>query len=376
MKNRSGITLVELLFVMAIFSIVIGGLVSSYQVMVRQGGREFRRAETSIENNITSTMIERDLIMAGYGLAETYSGTGINPPFPVSVSATENAGAGGSDTLTLMGTALGLNSRAAQGWTYLVDLAAAPTFTSWGDAREDLTSSAVSNDVVVMIEPTTKRLLAYAPANWLFNYRGLNANVTATNGNNSYPFNSQQEGTLLYGLYNTANPPLAPTQPCYAVRYYLQAPGAIPQNCAPNTFSLLRAENLQSANPGNGQPILTCVLDLQVAFGLDMNNDGIIDFWDNGGVQAATYTGVTGPETLNKKLKQVRMYILTQDGNYDSSYTFSNPDPDFAAQTDTIRVGDLHLQGGGVGRNVQLTAAQRKYRWKVISFAVTPRNSR
>jgi hypothetical protein len=57
------------------------------------------------------------------------------------------------------------------------------------------------------------------------------------------------------------------------------------------------------------------------------------------------------------------------------NYTYVNPDPN-ASAPDTIRVGELDLVGGTTGRDVQLTAAQRNYRWRVLTIVVTPRNIR
>jgi hypothetical protein len=39
-------------------------------------------------------------------------------------------------------------------------------------------------------------------------------------------------------------------------------------------------------------------------------------------------------------------------------------------------VGELDLVGGATGRDVQLTSAQRNYRWRVVTIVVTPRNIR
>ena len=74
-------------------------------------------------------------------------------------------------------------------------------------------------------------------------------------------------------------------------------------------------------------------------------------------------------KTLRKRIKQVRVYILVQNGNFDPDFTYSNPDDE--AAPDTVYVGDPWLE---TGRHVQLTPEQRKYRWRVVSISVTPRN--
>lgn len=376
MRNTRGITLIELLYVMIIFAIVMLGLYSAYEVQMNQGGREFRRAESSIEENIASGVIERDLLMAGYGLAEDYSDAGsslyLNPPRAISAT---DGGSTDSDTLTLMGTAVGLNTRASQGWTYLISTSPTMSFNVWGDAREDLAVS----DQILLLEPGTKKLITSSTTSFYYQYNGSTSNVKIYPGSTTYPFNLQQVGTVLLGLAKSGS---SVNQPFSAVAYYLGSnPTYTPANCAPNTLSLLRAESATSSTPSSGQPILNCVLDFQAAFGLDTNSDGSIDLWDNGGVYASShYAGVTGPATLNQALKQVRVYVLVQVGGYDPNYTYTNPDPTTGyTGTDKIRVGDLYLVGGAVGRDVTLSAINprlRNYRWKVLSFTVTPRNIR
>lgn len=366
MKNKSGITLIELLIVMAIFSVVMAGLNSAYQVQVRQGVKEFRQSQTSIELSIADNMIERDMMMAGYGLGEDYADApAVTVPRPVGATN----GALAPDTLILMGTAIGMQSRASQGWSYLANVPAAgpPNFMQWGDMREEV----VQNDVTIVIEPSSKQLLVNAAGIFLFRFNDPNSDLTSVPGNNAFTFNPQQAGTVLFGFFSMPTPmTLIAGQPYAVVTYTLG--GAPLANCAPGTQSLLRAES-RNGPGGVPQPLINCVLDFQVAFGLDWTETGSITTWDNGGVLAATLGGTTGITVLNRRLKQIRAYVLVQEGNRDPNYTYSNPDTLMAP--DVIRVGELGLQGGATGRVIPpLTAEQRRYRWKMLTFAVTPRN--
>ena len=182
MKSTKGMTLIELMVVLVIFSIVMMGLYSSSSVLLRQGVKEYRIAESEMELGISSNVLARDMSMAGFGLAEDYSAaTGFTIPRSVSAS---NGASGVPDTLTLMGTAIGLESRAAQGWSYMsaYDIGAGlPTFTSWNDAREDVRADPGKNDVVIMMDPSTKRLRVQG-TDWLFRFNGLNANLTTLSG--------------------------------------------------------------------------------------------------------------------------------------------------------------------------------------------------
>lgn len=60
--------------------------------------------------------------------------------------------------------------------------------------------------------------------------------------------------------------------------YYIARPDPMPEGCAPGTGILYKALVSQS-NGGlsNALPVIDCVADMQVAFGLDTNSDGGID---------------------------------------------------------------------------------------------------
>jgi prepilin-type N-terminal cleavage/methylation domain-containing protein len=162
---QNGTTLTELLITLAIFSAVMTGIYSLYTAYVRHATREYRLAQSEIETVIAGNIIERDIMMAGYGLAEDYGGLVFNPP-PLSLGATDNitpgstsnplsgkyptTGLAGADALYMMGTSLGVYSRASQSWTYLKSISPAE-FQRWGDLREDVQM----NERVIYVEPNT-----------------------------------------------------------------------------------------------------------------------------------------------------------------------------------------------------------------------------
>ncbi len=364
--------------VLVIFSVVMAGLYSAYSVSMRQGIKEYRLAESEMELQIAKSIIERDIAMAGFGLANDYSAvsTSINP---LAVQAQNSD----PDTLTLTGTAIGRSSRTAQAWAYTVSSSPSttPFLRLWGpttysgiqpyDSSEDLRSF----DRVIYMDPNTKKISAASGNNdktlrsWLFTYPPNEASsyVTPT---------STDPGMLVYGLQSKSSGTTADL-PYYTVIYDVE--GTPPSTCASGTKSLLRSEGAISGGSGNPQPILNCVLDFQVAFGLDTNEDGTIDCWDNGGAEASGYSSTT----LRTRLKQVKVYILVQQGSRDPNYTYSNPDTnDQGLAANQIRVGDVNLQscpstgGAAVGKIFPLNDQQRKYRWRVITITGTPRNMR
>jgi prepilin-type N-terminal cleavage/methylation domain-containing protein len=358
MLSNKGFTLIEIFVSMAIFAIIVTAVYEAFISQMKHSAREYKIAESEMELGIAKNIIGRDLAMAGFGLADDYSAvSGFNIPRPVRFRAAPY-------TLILTGTALGLRSRAAQGWTYMssVDVGNVPSFHTWNDAREDVRTDPGGivnrNDAVIIMEPSTKKLLAQG-AEWLFRYNGsTNANLTTLSGNADYT--NSTIGTLVYGLHRADETPA--TQPYYAVSYYLDDGSNNPSVCAPNTFSLMRAESdttdYTAGTPAGGNRILACVRDFQVAPCLDTDGDGAVDNWD------PTAANGYDVQTLKKALKQIKMYILVQAGNRDNGYTY--PDQ-------SIRVGDISL---GTGRIINLTDEQRRYRWRLVSLSVTPRNVR
>jgi type IV pilus assembly protein PilW len=353
--SERGFTLVEILVTLGIFSIIMAGVFSAYITQMGHTTREYKVAESEIELGIAKNLILRDLEMAGYGLADDYDGLGFDPR---AYGATN----GNPDTLTLKGTALGLDSRASQGWTYISDAgdpgaSIPPNFEEWGDAREDVRTG-TNGDLVILMEPSTKKLLSETVSGsreWLFRYNGPLLNVTTFSGDQA--LSNPSLGTLVYGLSTTGA--TTPTKPYSTVVYHMAAdPSGNPRACAPGTLSFLRVESRTTETPTGGRPVLACVLDFEVIFGLDTNEDGSIDLPDDGGATAASYSA----SDQRKRLRQVKVFLLVQSGKRDSGYTY--PDT-------SIHVGDADG-----GEDVDLTAEQRKYRWRLVALTTTPRNLR
>ncbi len=375
--ERRGFTLIELIIAMGIFATVIVGLYSVFDKQLRYQVKEYRLAESEMELGIAKSLIERDLIMAGYGIMDDYSTC--PTPSPVSAVTATDGGSGNPDILTLRGTALGIGSRATQEWAAVATgTTGTAAFSVSVDDRENLKTG----DRIIITNPSggtygkTKTLRTQG-SYWLYSYVSPTSKPVSVPSGTTFP--SIEPGIVLYAM-NVSGETEA-SVPYYTVRYYLgsTASSTNPSYCAPQTGSLLRAESRTSTNPTGGDPVISCVLDFQVALGLTdsaasfdpyLAKNYPINRWDNG-TTAASYT----PNDLNQRLKQIRVYILVQEGNKDSTYTYVNPDPN-ATAPDKIRVGELNLVGGATGRDFQLTSAQRQYRWRVLTIIVTPRNIR
>ncbi len=349
MRNRKGFTIIELIVGMGIFSVIIASAYMMYATQVKHASREYKVAGAEIELGIAKHLVERDVFMAGYGLPDDFGCLNFIPaPRPIEADDTTNTV---PDSLTLRGTALGAESTGAQRWTYID--AVGPVFIQWGDIREDLEY----DDHVIVMEPSTRKLIyeGNCPSEeWLYRYVSDSINVEALPSYTA--LTKPSVGNVVYGI-GVPSPAPANARPFAAVRYSLG--GTPPSACATGTQNLIREESWTDTFTG-GDIMMACVLNMQVAFGLDADENGTIDLWDNGGTAAAGYD----IQSLEKRLKQVRVYLLMQNSKRDQSYTFPQA---------SVRVGEAAL---GTGDNIALTAEQRKYKWKLLTYSETPRNLR
>lgn len=375
-----GFSLVELLVAMAIFSLLMAVAMSAFLTQVKRTGREYKSASTEMESQIFRNLLVRDLGMGGFGLADDYgpitTAASLQPPLaPMASTAAYSGTNGDPDTLYIRGTSLGINSGSPHGWSY-----ADPggTFPPWRDVREDLQTNADAKDAdtVVIVEPTAKQIFTVVDGGntyWRFRFNGEGNPLTTVPGGIEVNAPGTEpdvpSGNLLYGInraydqtvVDSANNPAQ--LPYYVVSYHLAASANTEDRCAPgNLRRLLRKESITQNLPTAGDAVASCVLAFDVVFGLDTNEDGHVNLWEVvGGPVAATYNN----KLLQKRLKQVRAYILLQADNQDKDYFY--PDSQ-------IRVGDADI--GDIGRDQPLTDAQRHYRWKLVTVGVTPRNSR
>lgn len=364
-----GFSLVELVVTMAIFSILMAGIFQAYIAQMKSTSREYNIAESDIDRQIGQGIINRDIFMAGYGLADDYTAAGTFAPWALQST---DGGSGAADTLTLAGTALSMNSQQAQHWSYIANVDGDTIHFGpkiWVDSasNDDFRENLHPLDMVILIEPASKRLITNGPPNneWLFKYIDEDNDpatvddkrLNATAGGDLSGVPNQ---AIIYSLYKYDSSVTEATQPYYTVQYRLSAEDGA--ECAPGVKNLLRHEWRTLIPPSAGaRPLISCVADFQVAIGLDTDNNREIDLWQDGGVSTDTNYN---PARLNRSLRQVRVYALTQIGDRDNLYTYPS---------DTIYVGDEDL---GTGRSITLTDAQRHYRWRVIRFVAVPRNIR
>ncbi|GFP20667.1 hypothetical protein HKBW3S03_02170, partial [Candidatus Hakubella thermalkaliphila] len=183
--------------------------------------------------------------------------------------------------------------------------------------------------------------------------------------------------------------------PFNRANYYIWREGTtiaddkVPDRCAFGTGILRKAVIAHADGDRIALPLLDCVADMQVGFGVDTDPtpDGVPNCYVNNLADAITVNA----ENIRNRVREVRVYILVHEGQYDRDFTFNPPiRPSF------IRVGEpsANLPGGictvanvlgrdfnfndpnGDGNNVDAIQNWQNYRWKVYTLVVKPNNLR
>jgi len=393
-REQRGFSLVELIIVMGIFMIIIMVTTKSFETIVTQAGQQGKSAQTQIEGIVGLEVLRADLEQAGFGLPWLFSSTptstaytevdvGANEPvaFPSTIVSAEffndtspvspprailNGSTmfnydtsinKGSQYLVLKSTVAGIEP-AAKKWTSSSYTETGRTITTWGQDDRDL----ADDDRVIVIKTAFTNNL---PKQQLMVKSG---EFSTTFDNFTTMSNPHTPGDIfhIYGVDKPAGTELR--MPFNRADYYIKRPANMPATCAPNTGILYKAV----ASHGDGSltpelPLLDCVADLQVTYGLDTTASGFVnDHVDTPPPTQAPYADQA--ETIRSIVKEVRVYILAQEGKRDRTYNFPN---------NTIRVGESF---GGItrGRDFNLEdrigADYKHYRWKVYTIVVRPKN--
>lgn len=380
-KRQDGFTLVELLVTMVVFVLVMGAATGIFSGLLTQFKQQSKIAETSIEGVIGLEMLRQDLEHAGYGLpwnglinytesaanpfglndAPTGAPRGIISENKASFSAPNDI-FNDSDYLVVRSVNIARNE-ASRKWTYLREAPFTAPYNprSWTPATENL---AGSDRVIVLVTGTNdtnaRTLISNGAA-----FHTTFSNVTAA----PWPPTDRTETRVVYGI-NTSTEN-APQRPFNRADYFISSTdeggnNIVPSRCSPNTGVLVKATmHHDAAGTYSYLPLLDCVADMQVIFGLDNDDDG--DFEPGVGGSTDVYSedisALTAQQTRNR-VRQVRVYILAHEGQKDPAYVYPN---------NSITVGEFGLE-----RVYDLTnfTDWQNYRWKLYTLVVQPKNLR
>jgi prepilin-type N-terminal cleavage/methylation domain-containing protein len=364
-KREDGFSLVELMITMVIFVLFMAAASQVFTGLLTQFKQQSKMAETNIEGLVGLEMLRQDIEGAGYGLPWAgliaYNESATNPygfndstttTAPRAILSKNNATFSspndifdGSDYLVIKAVNVSRND-ACNKSTILSS--ASPYVTTLTPATENL----ANNDSVIVLQTNARTLVVNG-----------SAFSTTYSGVSSTPWRSTNpsETRLVYGV-----DPAALRMPFNRADYFISNAN-VPRRCAPNTGVLVKATVNQSNGNFNYLPLLDCVADIQVIYALDNNEDGA--FVDGVGGDAYSEDITTTPLTaqqIRERVKQVRVYILSHEGQRDPNYTYPSSTIDLG--------GDVSL-GGTFNLATKIGDPVHKYyRWKIYTIVVTPHN--
>jgi len=386
--DSHGFSLTELIVVMAIFMSVLIVTSTAFNTILTNSGQQMKSAETQIEGIVGLELFRSDLQHVGFGLPWgpatfiTYSectASAVNNVDPTSLNESSTTlppcavrgvdgdgshGFNGSDYLVIRSTVSGLNSTAKK-WTYM-------HYTSTGSSAKLRSPSddLMNNERVIVVR--TNFVSGSVSANKiLVTSSGAFSTKASVSGGiitlPDYPTNSgfnppsSTDTYLVYGV----DPDTDLRMPFNRTDYFIdRGTATLPKSCANKTGSLYKAVVNQKSGGLTRYPLLDCVADMQVVYSLDTGS-GQIDLHDN-----ASLTSLGSPPTaqaIRDQVREIRIYILTQDGQKDNRFTFPNQ---------KVPVGEM-LNGTFYGSEFDLATIGTDwshYRWKVYTIVIQPKS--
>ena len=423
MQNNRGFTLIEILITMGLVIAVLVITGSAFNAILKTTGGLVSSEGSNIEGVVGLEMFRHDIQQCGLGLPHEFG----NPAPPqyaeaaVAPANTLNDGSGtvaapgdgkvpraiaswndlvgasdaisepgvtysvlnGTDYLVIKSASIGTNT-AARKWTYLT----LDGVKIWPEVEDRLVDS---EDQVIVVNRkystdgmVTNILVYTAPENYGPTYK---ANLS--DWVDVYKLIPPLDTYYVYGITrNNANPstPLPLVMPFNRADYFVARPSdsqRIPSSCATNTGILYKAtvNHGAASDTKTGKltymPLVDCVADMQVVFGWDFNNDGVIEessAYEGDVAKIFTSGSTITPSSIKtvmetsadirSKLKWIKVYIMAQEGRRDSGFTNTAP----------INVGDTTNTGLTKAYTVAdlVTKGWLNYRWKVYRIIINP----
>jgi len=370
-KNRRGFTLTELIIVMVIFLVIIMITAAAFKTIVNNSLQQSKSVETQIEGIVGLEVLRADLEQAGFGLPWTFSNAIVYNEAAFTNISTGNLfnDAPGKAPRAILSGITGFNSGSiylvikstlavandtSKKWTTVsFDKDSVKSIRQWGAGDRDFTST--ERVIVVkdslMTTPPTRQLMASSSTVF-----------SAQFGTYSTLTNPHQNGDTfeIYGI----NPDTDLRMPFNRADYYVERPGTnMPTSCAANTGILYKLTvNQSNGNPSLAMPLLDCVADMQVVYGLDTSGAGFVN--------SHTTDPLTTANDIRNQLKEIRVYILAQEGRKDLSYSYPSTTVDVGESFD----GGTTVMGRRFNLQTLIGSDYKYYRWKVYTIVVRPKN--
>lgn len=447
MKQERGFSIMEYVVSMALLLIIFTIAFEVFVPVAKSGKVESGNIQSQIEGLIGLELFRRDIVSAGVGLPWSYpagftyseaastedpwkwyndDGTGevvgsnhnttiaSQPPRPIIATDGQLSGhlppsdwVVGSDILTIKSAGVAdlyqassgpvfKNNTAIDKWTMLSSTASnVPQLRIWGGNRDP-----GNTDRVIVLQP------ANTQGSFMLGLSGTNFDTTTTALTSFQPGNTQ-DAYYVYALHDDqAGAVTSLNFPFNRADYYVSTdPAIVPKRCAAGTGVLVkRILDHQNQTEDDPLPLLDCVADFQIVLGVD-NADNALS-------QRNCLTNPTGDHMFDVRLffnsatttpnsaqirssyKEIRLYILAQEGSYDRDYTYT----EFTKySSDSLAAGKVVVgednpndcdpggssscdcaQDGGdekLGRLFDLAAnvpTYSHYRWKIYRMTIKP----
>jgi prepilin-type N-terminal cleavage/methylation domain-containing protein len=373
MKAQSGFSLVEVLVVMVIFAIIIIAASQTFIDILSNSKTQAKIAATNIEGMLGLEVLRRDLTHAGYGLygeldpaskpatghsysevASNANGAALNDapagiPRPLVFGG--HRGLNGSDWIAIKSVNVSEDGKSDH-YNYLYT-SPVVTVNSWNPASFDIDP----NDYVIVMRPDqSHRYLMFTTDASGNNQSDLMQNVLT----NYAPATT----SVIFDLGTNS----APRMPFNRADYYITNSG-MPSRCAAGTGVLYKAVvNQASSSTGYlpAMPILDCVADMQVGYRYDSTGGNYADTIVSMATNTASSADLPATADVSRSIREVRVYILAQEGQRDNTYSYPNQ---------TVRVGETSPYI--FGRDFDFVADGgisdwQHYRWKLYTLVVEP----
>lgn len=376
MKGQSGLTLVELMVSLAIVLLVIAAATAAYIRIMRTYSTQGALSQNFMQNLTGFELLRYDIEMAGFGLPQYITGisyaealaqgdyTSNAPPYDPAVlneaSASLNNANGPPHPFVLSTTTqttLWGKPEVLAIKSSLADINSASShFALVSDGQEPI-ATLVSGDHYIELDNTGALVPNPSTDSWddTFNPTSL----PTTNGQVYY----------LYGLSTGATTRM----PFNRVDYYLDNTN-VPKYCDSGTFVLERGVISQTTGMLVSSPLINCVEDFQVAFGIDPTGDATQALkWQTDlnqenivGGQGAGYP-MTAAQ-MRQYLREVKVYVIYQEGHGKVS-----PTSGYRFSGSLILGKDLSPNPFSVNTFTP-TGVNAQYRWKLLEIDVKPMN--
>lgn len=386
---EGGFSLIELIVVMGLLGIVLALATTNFTTLLGSLKGESKIAETETETIVGLEILRQDIENAGYGLpwhvnaplnwsdlsgyteaeSQTVCGSVNITNFddapnnaPRAILSGNNACNDGSDYLVIKSTIV-RNHDESQKWTYLWNNGASISVNSWPSSIENMAGTTK----VIAINPKQNKI-----DNVLVTYGASNSFYSQVSSVTTNYSPRPSEVFLLFGVGPNTDTKLR--MPFNRADYYISKSNP-PYHCANGTGVLVKGVLSQNDGtlPANSDPLLDCVADIQVVYGVDQTGtpDGKVDCYTN---DLSLALPAYDAQNIRERVKEVRVYILAHEGRMDRSYRFGS---------NTIRVGDSSGltkctadTDPVLGRDFNLTGITnyQNYRWKVYTLVILPDN--